>query len=528
MKAKVCISILFLLLFVVGIYASEQIPVAVSPGNDAGIAVVGEVCPTFSWTAVEGSAAYRVEVFNAIGNTELAFEDIAAMSYPVLTKEILGAATSWTPSSDQRLVHDGIYVWYVQAIDAYGAGAWSKGEIFKVDVGLSFSPIEETVIKTLEEHGVDNNIIDEVIRNVNNNQKSSAASSTPPLPISVQGLEGGYNTFYGQLAGLLTVERPSDGNGVYNTYIGCASGYTDVNGYHNTYLGNQSGRNSYFGVMNTFLGSRAGYNSYGAGANVFVGFGAGNSSYNGWQNIYIGYEAGWFNVDGSGNIFLGHKAGYNETGSNKLYIDNSNTSSPLIYGEFDNDIVALMGTVGVGTKSPAFPMEMKKTGTNASIVVDRTDGATNYINATDTSGNFGTVTNHVLRLVVNSVWRMRLHTDNSLTFRNGASCTSGGVWTNASSRDLKEDINELTTEQAVDALNGLQPVSYKYKADKEDGHLGFIAEDVPDLVASKDRKGMSPMDVVAVLTKVLQEQQKVNEELRAEIEELKTLLRQDR
>lgn len=229
-----------------------------------------------------------------------------------------------------------------------------------------------------------------------------------------------------------------------------------------------------------------------------------------------------------GNIFLGHKAGYNETGSNKLYIDNSNTSSPLIYGEFDNDIVALMGTVGVGTKSPAFPMEMKKTGTNASIVVDRTDGATNYINATDTSGNFGTVTNHVLRLVVNSVWRMRLHTDNSLTFRNGASCTSGGVWTNASSRDLKEDINELTTEQAVDALNGLQPVSYKYKADKEDGHLGFIAEDVPDLVASKDRKGMSPMDVVAVLTKVLQEQQKVNEELRAEIEELKTLLRQDR
>lgn len=170
MKAKVCISILFLLLFVVGIYASEQIPVAVSPGNDAGIAVVGEVCPTFSWTAVEGSAAYRVEVFNAIGNTELAFEDIAAMSYPVLTKEILGAATSWTPSSDQRLVHDGIYVWYVQAIDAYGAGAWSKGEIFKVDVGLSFSPIEETVIKTLEEHGVDNNIIDEVIRNVNNNQ----------------------------------------------------------------------------------------------------------------------------------------------------------------------------------------------------------------------------------------------------------------------------------------------------------------------------------------------------------------------
>ena len=37
--------------------------------------------------------------------------------------------------------------------------------------------------------------------------------------------------------------------------------------------------------------------------------------------------------------------------------------------------------------------------------------------------------------------------------------------------------------------------------------MGFIAEDVPDLVATKDRKGLSPMDIVAVLTKVLQEQQ---------------------
>ena len=40
-------------------------------------------------------------------------------------------------------------------------------------------------------------------------------------------------------------------------------------------------------------------------------------------------------------------------------------------------------------------------------------------------------------------------------------------------------------------------------------HVGFIAEDVPELVATADRKGMSPMDVVAVLTKVVQEQHKI-------------------
>ena len=92
---------------------------------------------------------------------------------------------------------------------------------------------------------------------------------------------------------------------------------------------------------------------------------------------------------------------------------------------------------------------------------------------------------------------------------------------NASSRELKEDINDLSAEKAIEALNDLQPVTYKYKADMEDEHVGFIAEDVPDLVASKDRKGMSPMDVVAVLTKVLQEQQKTIDELQAEVARLR-------
>jgi len=37
--------------------------------------------------------------------------------------------------------------------------------------------------------------------------------------------------------------------------------------------------------------------------------------------------------------------------------------------------------------------------------------------------------------------------------------------------------------------------------------VGFVAEDVPDLIATKDRKELSPMDIMAVLTKVVQDQQ---------------------
>jgi hypothetical protein len=107
-----------------------------------------------------------------------------------------------------------------------------------------------------------------------------------------------------------------------------------------------------------------------------------------------------------------------------------------------------------------------------------------------------------------------------LHMASGAFVSSGGVWTNASSREYKKDIKRLSTQKAIDALDQLDPVEFAYKVDSEDRHLGFIAEDVPDLVASKDRKGMSPMDVVAVLTKVVQEQQKTVQEQRAVIGEL--------
>ncbi len=166
------------------------------------------------------------------------------------------------------------------------------------------------------------------------------------------------------------------------------------------------------------------------------------------------------------------------------------------------------GKIGIGTWSPTYPLEINTTGSNCCILIKRTDGATNYVNATDSYANFGSTTNHPLRLVVNSAWKMRLNTDGSLSMSNGATCTTGGVWTNASSRTFKENIQALDTEEALNTLTRLSPVKFNYKVDKGEKHVGFIAEDAPELVSTKDRKGMSPMDIAAVLTKVVQEQQK--------------------
>ncbi len=111
---------------------------------------------------------------------------------------------------------------------------------------------------------------------------------------------------------------------------------------------------------------------------------------------------------------------------------------------------------------------------------------------------------------------------NPLQHTSGAKLTAGGVWTNASSRALKTNIRSLTAGEAFGALRGLDPVRFQYKAESGTEHVGFIAEDVPDLVATDDRKTLSPMDIVAVLTKVVQEQEKSIAELKATVARLES------
>jgi len=83
-----------------------------------------------------------------------------------------------------------------------------------------------------------------------------------------------------------------------------------------------------------------------------------------------------------------------------------------------------------------------------------------------------------------------------------------GKYNQESSREVKEDIHNLTSEDALQALAELQPVKFRYVNAMDNKYdIGFIAEDVPELVASSDRRTVSPMDMIAVLTKVVQEQQ---------------------
>lgn len=69
-----------------------------------------------------------------------------------------------------------------------------------------------------------------------------------------------------------------------------------------------------------------------------------------------------------------------------------------------------------------------------------------------------------------------------------------------SSRTLKHDIVDLDSKRASDALRQLTPVQFVYNDDESaEERVGFIAEDVPDIVANKDRQSVPIMDVVALV-----------------------------
>lgn len=107
-----------------------------------------------------------------------------------------------------------------------------------------------------------------------------------------------------------------------------------------------------------------------------------------------------------------------------------------------------------------------------------------------------------------------------LQMSSGAFVSAGGVWTDASSRLYKEDIRDLRAETAMLILKDLEPVRFRYSSEPAQQYMGFISEDVPSDVASADRKGISAMNLVAVLTKVVQQQQAQIEQLEARLRDL--------
>lgn len=134
------------------------------------------------------------------------------------------------------------------------------------------------------------------------------------------------------------------------TNTNVAIGASAMSGEH---FGSLPGSNN-IGLNNTAIGYRVLNNISSGSDNTVQGYNGMYSNTTGNKNTAFGSESLYTNISGIANVAIGYQAAYNETGSNKLYIENSASSTPLIYGEFDTDLIRINGkTEGIYTQLTA-------------------------------------------------------------------------------------------------------------------------------------------------------------------------------
>gem|GEM_PF-2896038 len=111
--------------------------------------------------------------------------------------------------------------------------------------------------------------------------------------------------------------------------IGSNSLVSSIGGTNNVAIGEDALSSLISGNNNVAIGTDALKGNDGS-ANVGIGQWAGRNN-TGYRNIFIGHGAG----DASGNV------------SNRLFIDMAPSSFPLIYGEFDNELLRINGTLDI-------------------------------------------------------------------------------------------------------------------------------------------------------------------------------------
>lgn len=276
-----------------------------------------------------------------------------------------------------------------------------------------------------------------------------------------------------------------------------------ING--NLYFGKNSGQND-VGSFNTFVGQYSGSSNVAGSENTIIGSDAGRSNTSGSNNTFLGAKAGFTNT-GSGNVFIGSSSGYSVAGgSNKLYIDNSSTGSPLIYGEFDNDLIRVNGS-----------FEVWDNFSNAGqfVATIRNSGNGGYSNGLQIRAgqNSQTVNNRFISFVRpdgTEIGAVRQTSSSGVDF-----------W---SSSDLRRKTNITPTARGLEDLMKLEVKDYVFKDDLDKLQTGFIAQEVYKIfpnavsVGGDDEKTdpwmmnygkLTPLLVKAVqdLTKIVEEQQ---------------------
>ena len=258
---------------------------------------------------------------------------------------------------------------------------------------------------------------------------------------------------------------------------------------------------------NVFIGANAGYNNESTD-NVVLGNDALFQNTSGMENVVLGANAGGNNTIGQGNIFIGYEAGFNETGSDKLYIDNSDTTTPLIYGDFALDYLSINGNLmAAGT----YFRVVNNPGTAVT--------PTNYCY----QGLTGSASKQYAFTIYDALW-----VTGEAWFDDDITCVA---LTETSDERYKKNIKHI--DAPLNKIMQLDGIYYNWKADEfehmgfnDDRQIGFIAQDVesvmPELV-KKDAKGYLSVNyskTAVLVVEGMKEQQRLIEKQQDEIKRL--------
>jgi len=356
----------------------------------------------------------------------------------------------------------------------------------------------------------------------NNRVDNNVAIGQSALSSTTTGFQGNYITAVGFEA------LKNDTWGYFNTGIGSSALFSNTTGLANTAVGSNSLYSNTTANYNTAVGAAAlGSNTTG-GANTAVGSGALEFNSTGGLNSAFGRNALAVSV-GDNNSAFGNVALAANTANNNsafgAYALERNTSG------YNNTAVGIGAmkfhttgndNVAIGVNAGLFQSNATTGSNNTAIGAFAEYGSANLTNATAigygarANGNNAT-----------AIGNGAVAAANTIRLGNSTVTTIGGevAWTAASDSRIKKNI--VNSNYGLATVLKLRPVEYNLISN-DLRQVGFIAQEVqklvPEVVTGKEGDlnkgeilGITYSNLVPVLTKAIQEQQKQIEDQNAKI-----------